>query len=86
MPEITRFGPGKAPNNTGGDGVTWFDIDIDDDADRQWLMAWQEISEQTRTALLEPVRFSHYKQVPDGTPRPDLLHRHFHLRPGNDRM
>jgi hypothetical protein len=26
MPEITRFGPGKASNNTGGDGVTWFDI------------------------------------------------------------
>ena len=67
MPEITRLGPGKASNNTGGDGVTWFDIDIADDADRQWLMAWQEISEQTRTALLEPVRFSHYKQVPDGT-------------------
>jgi Mg2+ and Co2+ transporter CorA len=67
MPEITRFGPGKVSNNTGGDGVTWFDIDIADDADRQWLMAWQEISEQTRTALLEPVRFSHYKQVPDGT-------------------
>jgi zinc transporter len=67
MPEITRFGPGKGSNNTGGDGVTWFDIDIADDADRQWLMAWQEISEQTRTALLEPVRFSHYKQVPDGT-------------------
>ena len=67
MPEITRFGPGKASNNTGGDGVTWFDIDIADEADRQWLMAWQEISEQTRTALLAPVRFSHYKQVPDGT-------------------
>jgi CorA-like Mg2+ transporter protein/Ion channel len=67
MPEITRFGPGKTSNNTGGDGVTWFDIDIADDTDRQWLMAWQEISEQTRTALLEPVRFSHYKQVPDGT-------------------
>jgi zinc transporter len=67
MPEITRFGPGKTSNNTGGDGLTWFDIDIADDADRQWLMAWQEISEQTRTALLEPVRFSHYKQVPDGT-------------------
>jgi len=66
MPEITRFGPGKDSNNTGGDGVTWFDIDIGNDADRQWLMAWQEISEQTRTALLEPVRFSHYIQVPDG--------------------
>jgi hypothetical protein len=43
MPEIIRFGPGKASNNTGGDGVTWFDIDIADDADRQWLMAWQDI-------------------------------------------
>ena len=66
MPEITRFGPGKAPNNTGGDGVTWFDIDIADDADRQWLMAWQEISEQTRTALLEPVPLRQ-------TPRPRLV-------------
>ena len=37
-----------------------------DNADHEWLMAWQEISEQTRTALLEPVRFSHYEQVPDG--------------------
>ena len=67
MPEITRFGPGKTADNTGPDSVTWFDIDIADDAEREWLMAWQEISEQTRTALLEPVRFSHYKQVPDGT-------------------
>jgi zinc transporter len=67
MPEITRFGPAKASNDTGGDGVTWFDIDIGDDADRQWLMAWQETSEQTRAVLLEPVRFSRYKQVPDGT-------------------
>ncbi len=67
MPEITRFGPGKASNNTGGNGVTWFDIDIGDDADRQWLMAWQEISEQTRTALLEPVRLSLCIQVAEGT-------------------
>ena len=67
MPEITRFGPGKAADNTGPDGVTWFDIDIADAAEREWLTAWQEISDQTRTALLEPVRFSHYEQVPDGT-------------------
>jgi Mg2+ and Co2+ transporter CorA len=67
MPEITRFGTGKAGDNTCPDGVTWFDINIADNADREWLMAWQEISEQTRTALLEPVRFSHYEQVPDGT-------------------
>lgn len=67
MPEITRFGSGKAGDNTCLDGVTWFDINIADNADREWLMAWQDISEQTRTALLEPVRFSHYEQVPDGT-------------------
>ena len=67
MPEITRFGPGNAADNTGAGGVTWFDIDIADDADREWLMAWQEINEQTRQALLEPVRFNHYEQVPDGT-------------------
>ena len=67
MPEITRFGSGKAGDNTCPDGVTWFDINIADNADHEWLMAWQEISEQTRTALLEPVRFSHYEQVPDGT-------------------
>ncbi len=67
MPEITRFGTGKAGDNTCPDGVTWFDINIADNADHEWLMAWQEISEQTRTALLEPVRFSHYEQVPDGT-------------------
>ena len=41
MPEITRFGPEKASNNAGGDGVTWLDIDIADDADRQWLMTWR---------------------------------------------
>jgi len=67
MPEITRFGFGKAGDNTCPDGVTWFDINIADNADHEWLMAWQEISEQTRTALLEPVRFSHYEQVPEGT-------------------
>ena len=67
MPEITRFGPEKASDNTGAGGVTWFDIDIAVDADREWLMAWQEINEQTRQALLEPVRFNHYEQVPDGT-------------------
>ena len=67
MPEITRFGPGKASDNAGAGGVTWFDIDIAVDADREWLMAWQEINEQTRQALLEPVRFNHYEQVPDGT-------------------
>jgi zinc transporter len=67
MPEITRFGSRTAGDNTGADGVTWFDINLADDADREWLMAWQEISEQTRKALLEPVRFSHYEQVPEGT-------------------
>ena len=67
MPEITRFGSGKADDNTCLNGVTWFDIDIADNADYEWLMAWQEISEQTRAALLEPVRFSHYQQVPEGT-------------------
>jgi Mg2+ and Co2+ transporter CorA len=67
MPQMTRFGPGKASDNTGAGGVTWFDIDMAVDADREWLMAWQEINEQTRQALLEPVRFNHYEQVPDGT-------------------
>ena len=67
MPVMTRFGPGKALDKTGAGGVTWFDIDMAVDADREWLMAWQEISEQTRKALLEPVRFNHYEQVPDGT-------------------
>jgi hypothetical protein len=66
MPEITRFGPEKALDNSGTDGVNWFDIDWTVDADRAWLMAWQEINEQTRKALLEPVRFNHYEQVPDG--------------------
>jgi zinc transporter len=67
MPEITRFGPGNATENTGAGGVTWVDIDIADYADRAWLLAWQEINDQTRQALLEPVRFNHYEQVPDGT-------------------
>jgi zinc transporter len=67
MPEITRFGSGKALDATGTGGVTWFDIDLAVDADREWLMAWQEISEQTRQALFDPVRFNHYEQVPDGT-------------------
>jgi hypothetical protein len=67
MPEITHFGPGKASDNTEAGRVTWFDIDMTVDADRAWLMAWQEINEHTRQGLLEPVRFSHYEQVPDGT-------------------
>jgi zinc transporter len=67
MPKTTRFGPGKASNNTGADGVTWYDIDIADETDRDWLMAWQEIDDRTRTALLKPVRFNQYEQVPDGT-------------------
>ena len=67
MPEMTRFGPGSSVDHTGAGAITWFDIDIADDADRAWLMAWQEIKEQTRQALLAPVRFSHYEQVPDGT-------------------
>lgn len=28
MPEMTRFGAGKASNNIGGDGVTWFNIGL----------------------------------------------------------
>jgi len=67
MPEITRFGSAKSAASNGSDGVTWFDINLADSADHEWLMAWREISEHTRTALLEPVRFSHYEQVPDGT-------------------
>ena len=67
MPQMTRFGPGKTADTTGAGGVTWFDIDLAVDADREWLMAWEEINEQTRQALLEPVRFNHYEQVPDGT-------------------
>jgi len=67
MPEMTRFGPGKAANRPGAGRVTWVDIDLAVDADRDWLMAWQEITDQTRQALLEPVRFNHYEQVPDGT-------------------
>ena len=67
MPKTTRFGPGKASDNTRADGVTWYDIDIAGDADRDWLMAWQEIDDRTRTALFKPVRFNQYEQVPDGT-------------------
>ena len=67
MPQMTRFGPGNASDNTGAGGVTWFDIDIAIDADRAWLMDWPEITDQTRKALLEPVRFNHYEHVPDGT-------------------
>ena len=49
MPEITRFGPGKAASNhSGGEGVTWCDIAIGNDADRQWLMAWQEMHPSAR--------------------------------------
>lgn len=77
MPEITRFGSGKAGDDTCPDGVTWFDINVADNADHEWRMAWQEISEQTRTALLEPMHFSHYEQVPDGTLRSMRM-----LRPG----
>jgi len=67
MPQMMRFGPGKTADKTGAGGLSWFDIDMAIDADRDWLMAWQEINEQTRQALLEPVRFNHYEQVPDGT-------------------
>jgi Mg2+ and Co2+ transporter CorA len=67
MPEITRFGSAIAGDDTCTEGVTWFDINIDDCDDHEWLMAWQDISEQTRAALLEPVRFSHYEQLPEGT-------------------
>ena len=42
MPETTRFDRKSLKIAPGGDGVTWFDIDIADDADRQWLMAWQK--------------------------------------------
>jgi hypothetical protein len=28
MPEMTRFGAGKASKKIGGDGVTWFNIDL----------------------------------------------------------
>ncbi|EIC20769.1 CorA family divalent cation transporter [Thiorhodovibrio frisius] len=70
MPEISQFGLGKASHHsgaTGAAGATWFDVDMADDADRQWLMGLQEINDQTRQALLAPVRFNHYEQVPDGT-------------------
>ncbi len=67
MPQITRFGPGNASATNAPGRVTWFDVDLAVDADREWLMAWPEINEQTRQALLAPVRFNHYEQVPDGT-------------------
>ena len=47
MPEITRFGSVNAGDNTCADGVTWFDINIADNADHEWLMAWLLLRRQT---------------------------------------
>lgn len=66
MPAITHFGNGNEAAGQGPRGVTWIDVDIDDELEREWLSAWQEISEQTRTLLLEPVRFSRREQVAEG--------------------
>ena len=66
MPVITRFGVEEGKDDQDPRAVTWIDIDISDTEDRGWLSSWDEIDEQTRTYLLEPVQFSRREHLADG--------------------
>ena len=66
MPVFTRFGVEEGRDDQGPHVVTWIDIDISDMEDREWLTSWDEVDEQTRTYLLEPVRFSRREHLADG--------------------
>jgi zinc transporter len=66
VPTISRFGREDSKDDLVAHRVTWIDVDIADAQDLAWLTAWKEISDQTRTSLLEPVRFSHREHLADG--------------------
>jgi Mg2+ and Co2+ transporter CorA len=66
VPVITRFGSEEGKDNLEPSEVTWIDVDIADAQERAWLAAWEEIGDQTRTLLLEPVRLSHREHLVDG--------------------
>lgn len=66
MPIFTRYGNDEGRNGQDARGVTWIDIDIADEEERAWLVAWNEISDQAKALLLEPVRLSHREHLVDG--------------------
>ena len=66
MPVITGFGVVEGSDDQQSHAVTWIDIDISETEDREWLASWDEIDEQTRTHLLEPVSFSRREHLADG--------------------
>ena len=66
MPITTRFGSEVGKGGPESLGVTWVDIDVADPKERAWLSAWQEIGDQTRSLLSEPVRLSHRELLVDG--------------------
>ncbi len=66
MPVITHFGRQQGEDGPEHGGVTWIDVDLTDAKDSAWLASWQEISDQAKTLLLEPVRLSHRENLVDG--------------------
>jgi zinc transporter len=66
MPVITRFGDAEGRDDEQSSTITWIDIDISENEDREWLSSWDELDEQTRTYLLEPVSFSRREHLADG--------------------
>ena len=63
MPIVTKFGDADAPDRQ---EMRWIDIDIADAAEHAWLTDCPDLDEQTRTLLLEPVRFSRREHLVDG--------------------
>lgn len=66
MPEITRFATETRGNGRDAPGMTWTDIDISDERERDWLRSWAQLGEDTKSLLLGPVRFSHSEPVHEG--------------------
>ncbi len=66
MPVVTRFGSQNTQDGQKARHVNWIDIDIAEASERAWLADFQEIGDQTRALLLEPVQLSHRENLIDG--------------------
>ena len=66
MPVVIQFGQQAGPDRRAAHPLDWIDIDLAEAGERDWLMGYPALDEQTRTLMLEPVRLSHREQLADG--------------------
>ena len=64
MYESLKLSVGNSPDNVGD--VTWVDVDVSDETGANWLSAQSGLSEEVKSQLLQPGKFSRRENLEEG--------------------